>query len=1673
LGAGDFDADGHWDVVGAARGSGRLWWLPGDGRGGFGDAQQVKLPGVVTALTVGEINRRDGLDDVVVGISGKDGPQVLVFEWPEGALSVGASVSGRPPVAAGDFNAGGHRGPPRQGLASRWSEAFALPAEATALALGQLDENYEMDLAVTAGREVIIVHGRDRKLSLDEAQRAEVKPAYIDQRTFPFTITSLAVGDFVWDKRHRMEIALLSNDGAVHVLREPKLETETFVGNTRRAIPQSRWSERMAGWPRRATPTGSHTTLPRLAQWQSQVLISDQRLATSRELVRVKTSSLPTDDLIVLNQNNHELHILTTDHEPRTTDISQSAIRNPQSAILPTNGPPVAVLPMRLNMDALSDLVILREGSSTPTVVLTAAQETFTVTNTNDSGPGSLRQAILDANARPGADMIVFNIPGTGPHPIRPRSQLPTITNSVTIDGTSEPDFTATPVVELDGSRAGMEADGLIIAAGMSTVRGLVINRFENGVVLFGLFAGDNQVQGNYIGTDVTGAAPLGNARHGVLIVAPGNTIGGTVAEARNVISGNGVGVGIVDRSSVRNLVQGNFIGTDVTGTVALGNTNTGVLIGGSMFDFADAPSNDIGGTIPGARNLISGNGGNGVEISGNNSSGNQVLGNYIGTDVNGTAALPNAHDGVLINDAHGNTIGGPAIGPPVEGARNVISANGDRGVNIVGPGARGNRVQGNYIGTDASGMARLGNRLDGVSIFRAPDNLIGGTETGARNLISGNGINGVEILANEATGNRVYGNYIGTDVSGGADLGNGGDGVFIDGAPSNRVGDSTGTPGAPPGNVISGNDGNGIRIRFMAPGFPMGGASGNIVQGNFIGIDKDGARALSNNVHGVYIFGAPSNRIGGPAARNVISGNRRTGVLIQGSEAMNNRVEGNYIGTDVAGRMALGNGEGGVRLTEAFDNIVGEMTPVVGSALGNVISGNNGAGVYLSGVNAFATAGNRVQGNVIGTDVDGSRPLPNSVGVVIDNSRGHVIGGTTPMARNIISANRSEGIFIVGSEAAANRIEGNFIGADKLGLAALPNHSGVVIEDAPGNTIGGMEAGARNLISGNRIVGVIIRGSGARGNSVRANFIGTDSSGTARLGNGNEGVVIENASDNLIGGLTGSVGNVISANGSGSLDSGITILATGGEARGNRIEGNRIGTDLSGSVNLGNVGSGVFLVTLPGSGQVRGNSTVSNTIAFNTRAGVAVWNQATENRISQNAIRSSGGLGIDLGGDGVTMNDAGDGDTGPNHLQNFPRLTSARFGVVGLTIEGTLNSRPNTDYRIEFFANTECDPAGFGEGARFLTAITTRTDASGNATFRLMPAIACPGAFLTATATDPEGNTSEFSNCIRVEGAPVCAALEVVPPVLSFGIVPVGLRADLGLMIRNTSGTTLRVTSITTTNQQFRSATQVFSLSRGQERTIMVQFTPSQPGPQTGMLMITSNAPEPVMVPLQGEGGPPQPDIDANPKSLIFGSVPVGNHLDRVLTVRNVGAATLRVSKLSFSHPAFTLVSPTAPFEVRSGRLMSLTVRFMPPALGLHTSSLTIESNDPDEAMFVVPLSGEGLPSVPDIDVTPLSLNFGSVAFGQSATRTLTVQNVGTAPLMVSSFSLSGSPAYSIISPQTPFNILPNGQQMVTIRFAPTPNTPGVQTATLTLTSNDPDEPKVSVSLTGTGGPN
>jgi hypothetical protein len=390
-------------------------------------------------------------------------------------------------------------------------------------------------------------------------------------------------------------------------------------------------------------------------------------------------------------------------------------------------------------------------------VALTAPASTFVVTNTGDSGTGSLRQAILDANAHLGADSITFNIPGFGPHTIMPSTALPTISDLVTIDGSTQPGFTGSPIIELNGSGAGANVDGLRITAGNSVVSALVINRFSSdGVELSG--NGGNIVKGSYIGTDVTGTVDLGNAFRGLNIASSNNIIGGTTSAARNVISGNdNTGIFMTARTT-GNLVQGNFIGTNAAGTGAIGN-GSGVVTEGQS---GNSASHTIGGTVPGARNIISGNNGPGISIGGT-LSGHLVQGNFIGTDVTGSSAVGNVSDGVLINfGSASNTIGGTT-----PAARNVISGNGRNGVRS---DYHPNTVQGNFIGTQGNGVSPLGNGLNGVLINSFNDNAIGGSANGAGNTIAFNGGAGVLVLgpSNPVSSNAIFANAsLGIDLDG------------------------------------------------------------------------------------------------------------------------------------------------------------------------------------------------------------------------------------------------------------------------------------------------------------------------------------------------------------------------------------------------------------------------------------------------------------------------------------------------------------------------------------------------------------------------------------------------------------------------------------------------------------------------------------------------------------------------------------------------------------------------------------------------------------------------------------------------------------------------------------------------------------------------------------------
>jgi len=469
---------------------------------------------------------------------------------------------------------------------------------------------------------------------------------------------------------------------------------------------------------------------------------------------------------------------------------------------------------------------------------------TITVTTTGDTvaadGFCSLREAILAANTNtsvnecpagaPGLDTIQFNL-GVGTPVISLSSPLPAITQALTIDGATG----GATRVALDGvTNNGFGLDLQGITGG--TIGSLVIRRFQFGIRIQN--SSGNTIQSCFIGTNNAGdsSAGAGNSASGIVIInSPNNTIGGTTVGAGNVISANGnFGIDIQSGSN-GNLIQGNMIGTDVGGTIDLGNSFSGVQISG-------ASNNTVGGTTANARNVISGNNSNGVAIS--NATNTLVHGNYIGTNAAGTAALANNQFGVSVSVGAGNFVGGTTAG-----AGNLISGNGSDGVFL--SGSNGVTVQGNIIGLNATGTAKVANASDGVQIDEGFNHTIGGTTASARNVISGNTGAGVFIRnsqtggGNGANNNLIQGNFIGTDAGGTADLGNSGDGVSMNGIGSGANNNTVGGTAAGAGNVIAFNTGTGVRINVSAVNNRVLGNS--IFNNNQLGIDL-GTFGVSGN---------------------------------------------------------------------------------------------------------------------------------------------------------------------------------------------------------------------------------------------------------------------------------------------------------------------------------------------------------------------------------------------------------------------------------------------------------------------------------------------------------------------------------------------------------------------------------------------------------------------------------------------------------------------------------------------------------------------------------------------------------------------------------------------------------------------------------------------------------
>lgn len=578
------------------------------------------------------------------------------------------------------------------------------------------------------------------------------------------------------------------------------------------------------------------------------------------------------------------------------------------------------------------------------------------------------------------------------------------------------------------------------------------------------------------------------------------------------------------------------------------------------------------------------------------------------------------------------------------------------------------------------------------------------------------------------------------------------GDGTFPDAYCGTLVGgDTSVVKVALDGSLLGGSTAAGLEIladnveirglaikNFPGHGITATAADSLKIDCTYVGTDHYGRASAGNGASGVAESGGSNFRF----THGIASANLVAGIHSSSPRAI---VDSSFVGVDVTGTDALGNGMSGV--------YVGGVEGLVSG----VISSDNAVGLTLAGDSAVVT------NSSFGIGLNPPTSLPNGTGILVEgnvNSIGGVAG-----ERVVASGNTSFGIDLEPGTT-GNLVAGAIVGTNPSGTTAIPN--GVGIRDrGTGNEIGEEmppppsahtnlssataaipEAdGWSNLISGNTGDGVQLTGT----STLVAAFIGTNSAGSAGIPNGGNGVNITGGSATLIGGTAAGAGNLISANG-------LSGVALAGAATGVSIAGNYIGTDVSGTADLGNIGSGIR-ANSSGSVTIGGSAAASNLVFFNGAAGVRI-DGAGPVTVQENAISANDGLGIDLSGDGVTPNDGGsppDTDAGPNGLQNFPVIDAAEvINPTTVAVSFDFESTPSTEFRFDYYRNASPDPSGNGEGAVWLSSTLASTTAGGILGLGIGFDVAdLPvGSFVTVTATSPSGQTSEFSNAVVVTGS-------------------------------------------------------------------------------------------------------------------------------------------------------------------------------------------------------------------------------------------------------------------------------------------------------------------------------
>ncbi len=544
-----------------------------------------------------------------------------------------------------------------------------------------------------------------------------------------------------------------------------------------------------------------------------------------------------------------------------------------------------------------------------------------------------------------------------------------------------------------------------------------------------------------------------------------------------------------------------------------------------------------LGGlTVSDARTVIRGLGGPAIIDGAGQPTGSNILTLLSGGNRIAALMLRRSPSHGIIIESDSNLIGGTGSG---DGLTVVGSGFDDPlacGILIRGSNASGNVIEGNSVGMLRTGGVVIPNAR-GVGVTGgAHGNRIGGATIAARNVISGNTVDGI-VIEHDSHDNLIIGNYIGPDQSGIKGPGNGENGITVrSGSHENIVGGI----GLASRNYICGNRADGIKLSGL-------GTESNRILGNSIGMDITGYVAMGNRGSGVAIERASArNEIGSADSGtiNIISGNLGHGIVITGAGSDGTIIRGNYIGFDSSGYGPIGNGD-----LFAAGIYVGESVrgTVIGGAIEverNYFAYNLLGGIYLDGADETL-----IRGNYIGVSIFSLSAGYNGNGVVLRNgASGNQIGGRLPGEGNTISGNLMDefpfgaGVLMADPGTSGNRVFGNMIGVDASGSRRMPNASaGVVIcEGASDNRIGGPNPGEGNIISGNGYAtnlvsigrGVHLYGEGTSNNIISGNLIGVGSDSLSPIPNLGNGIGLYfGAHDNVIGGETESDGNLIAEN--------------------------------------------------------------------------------------------------------------------------------------------------------------------------------------------------------------------------------------------------------------------------------------------------------------------------------------------------------------------------------------------------------------------------------------------------------------------------------------------------------------------------------------------------------------